>query len=117
MELPGYQVGGVTVQDRLRGGGLGLENRPFGNIAVPFHERWKRTGTAHDDFEELPHRIGDRGVMTVDEQTIALVIFLLCMSRYVNLANMLNGKIGEIAKRGVALVSGRNEDVVNVEQE
>src|SRR5260370_14822312 len=109
MEVSGYQVRCVTVQDRLRGGGLGLENRPFGNIAVPFHERWKRTATAHDDLEELPHRIGNRPVMTIDEQAVALVIFLFGVSRQVNLANMLNGKIGKIPEPGLAVVCARNE--------
>jgi hypothetical protein len=71
---------------------------------------------ADNDVEELPHGVGDRTVMAVNEQKLALVIRLLCMAGEVNLTDVLKRKIGEIVERCKAMVGGRNEHVVDVEQ-
>ena len=107
----------MTVEDRLRCGGFGLEHRPFRNIAVPLDKRRHRAASADDDLEELPYRIGNRAVMAVDEQKIAFVIGLFGMSRQMNLADMFDREVGEIAKRGIAVIGSRDEDVVDVEQQ
>src|SRR5271163_5199082 len=104
------QVRRLTIEDRLRGGGLGFEYRPFRNIAVPLDKRWNRTASAHDDLKELPHRIGNRAVMTVDEQKIAFVIGLFGVSGQMYLAHMFDREVGEISKRGIAVIGSRDED-------
>ena len=106
----------VAVEDRLCGGGLRLEHGPVGDGAVPFDQRRNRPASADHDVEELPDRVGDRPVMAVDEQKIALVVRLLGMPGEMDLADMLERKIGEIGERRKAVIGGRNEDVVDVEQ-
>ena len=107
----------VAVEDRLRGGSLRLEHGPVGNVAVPFDKRRDRAASADHDVEELPDRVGDRAVMAVDQQKVALVVRLLGMPGEMDLAHMLERKIGEIGERGVAVIGGRDEDVVDVEQQ
>ena len=92
----------MAVQDRPRGGDLGFEHRPFRNLAVPLHKRRNWTATLDDDLEEFPHRIGDRAVMTVDEQAVALVVALFSVPCQMNFADMLDREIGEIVERGIA---------------
>ena len=89
----------VAVEDRLRGGGLGLEHGPVGYVAVPFDKRRNGPASADHDVEELPDRVGDRPVMAVDQQKVALVVRLLGMPGQMDLAHMLERKIGEIGER------------------
>jgi hypothetical protein len=72
---------------------------------------------ADDDVEKLPYGVSDWTVMAVNEQKLALVIRLLGMAGEVNLTDLLKRKIGEIVERGKAMVGGRNEHVVDVEQQ
>src|SRR3984957_13212994 len=90
----------VAVQDSLSGCDLGFEHRPFRNLAVPLHERRNWTATVDDNLEELPHRIGDRAVMTVDEQAVALFVALFSVPRQMNFADVLHREIREIVERG-----------------
>src|SRR5271156_6676843 len=117
MNFARLQVRRMTVEDRLRSGGFGLEHRPFRNIAVPLDQRRNRATSADDDLEELPYRIGDRAVMAVDKKKIALVIGLFGMSRQMYLADMFDREVGDITKRRMAVIGGRDEDVVDVEQQ
>ena len=94
----------MAVQDRLRGGGLGLEDRPFGNIAVPFDQRRNCAAAADDYLEELPDRVRHRAVMTVDEHEIAFVVGLLGVSRQMDLTHPFERKIDEIVERGITMV-------------
>src|ERR1700733_3580139 len=117
MNFARRQVRRVTVEDRLRGGGFGFEHRPFRNMTVPLDQRRNRAASPDDDLEELPHRVGNRAVMAVDKQKIAFVIGLFRMSRQMYLADMFDREVGEITKRGIAVIGGRDEDVVDVEQQ
>src|ERR1700677_479298 len=90
----------VAVQDDPSGGGLGFEHRPFRNLAVPLHERRNGTATLDDDLEEFPHRIGDRAVMTVDEQAVAFFVALFSVPRQMYFADVLDREIREIVERG-----------------
>ena len=82
----------VAVEDRLGGGGLRLEHGPVGDVAVPFDKRRDRPASADHDLEEFPDRVGDRAVMAVDEQKIALVVRLFGMPGQMDLAHMSSGK-------------------------
>ena len=117
MDSPRTQLPRVAVEDRLRGSRLRLEHRPVGDVAVPLDERRDRSAPADDDVEELPDRVGDRAVMAVDQQKIALVVGLLGVSGEMDLADMFERKIGEIVERGEAVIGGRDEDIVDVEQQ
>src|ERR1700677_3167621 len=117
MNFARRQVRRVTVEDRLRGGGFSFEHRPFRNIAVPLDQRRNRAASADDDLEELPHRVGNRAVMAVDKQKIAFLIGLYGMSRQMYLAASFAREVGEITKRGISVIGGRDEDVVDVEQQ
>jgi hypothetical protein len=59
------------------------------------------TALADHDIEEFPYRIGDRAVVTVDEQQIALVVLLLGVPCQMDLANMFEREIREIGRRAV----------------
>src|SRR5215471_6024158 len=107
----------MAINDRLRGVCLGFEPSPVRKVAVPFHERRDGSALADDEIEELPHGVGDRTVVAINEQKLALVIRLLGMAGEVNLTDVLKRKIGEIVARGKAMVGGRNEHVVDVEQQ
>src|SRR5258708_13063318 len=107
----------MAIDDRLRGVRLCVEPSPVRKVAVPFHERRDGAALADDEVEELPHRVGDRTVMAVNEQKLALVIRLLGMAREVNLTDVLKRKIGEIVARAKAMVGGRNEPVVDAYQQ
>ena len=72
---------------------------------------------ADDDFKELPDRVGDRPVVAVDEQKIALVVGLLGVSRQVDFANVFDREIGQVVEGRVAVVGGGHEDIVDVEQQ
>src|SRR5215207_9749674 len=107
----------VTVEDRLRRGGLGLEHRPVGDGAVPLDQRWNRAATADYDIEELPHRVCDRPVVTVDQKKFTLIVRLLGVPGEMDLADMLQRKIGEVVEGGKPVIGGGDEDVVDVEQQ
>ena len=87
------------------------------DVAVPFDERRDRSALADHDLEELPDRVGDRPVVAVDQQKIALVVLLLGMSGQMDLADLVERKIGKIGECRKAMVGGRHEDVVDVEQQ
>src|SRR5713226_747438 len=106
----------VTVDDLLRGGHLRVEHGPVRDVAVPFHKRRDGPALTDHDVEESPDRVCDRAVMAVDKQKVALVIRLLGVPCQMDFANMLKWKIGEITWCGIAVVGGRNEDIVDVQQ-
>jgi hypothetical protein len=62
----------MTIDDRLRGVCLRFEPSPVRKVAVPFDERRDGSALADNDAEEL--RVGDRTVMAVNEQKLALVV-------------------------------------------
>src|SRR5215813_5053375 len=107
----------VVIDDRLRGVRLRVEPSPLRKVAVPFDERRDGSALADDDVEELPYGVSDRTVMAVNEQKLALVIRLSGMAGEMNLTDVLKGKIVEIIERGKAMVGGRNEHVVDVQQQ
>jgi hypothetical protein len=107
----------VTLEDRLSSGGLRLEHRPLGDVAVPFDKRRDRPALADHDLEEFPYRVRDRAIMAVDQQKIALVVRLFGMPGQMDLAHISKRKIGEVGERGITVVGGRNENVVDVEQQ
>ena len=96
----------MAIDDRLRGVHLRFEPSPVRKVAVPLDKRRDGSALADDDVKELPHVVGDRTVMAVNEQKLALVIRLLGMAGEVNLADVLKRKIGEIVERGKAMVGG-----------
>src|SRR6266853_5661792 len=106
----------VAIDDRLRSVSLRFEQRPVREIAVPFDERRDGSVLADDGVEEFPHRVGNRTVVAVDEQKLALVICLFGMAGEMNLTHVFNRKISEIGERRKAMVGGRNKYVINVEQ-
>jgi hypothetical protein len=93
-----------------------FEQRPIRQVAVPFNECRNGSAFANDDVEEFPHRVGNRTVVAVDEQKLALVICLFGMAGEMNLTHVFNRKISEIGERRKAMVGGRNKYVINVEQ-
>jgi hypothetical protein len=101
----------------LRGDGLGPEHGPVGDIAVPLDKRWNRPAPADDDIEELPHRIGDGTVVTVDEQKVAFVIALFGVTGQMNLADTGERKAAQIFKRRKTVIDRRYEDIVDVKQQ
>src|SRR5579871_1565034 len=107
----------MAIDDRLRSIRLRLEPCPIRKVAVPLDERRDGAALADDDVEELPYGIRYRAVMAVNEQKLALVIRLPGMAGEVNLADVFKRKIGEIVERRKAMVGGRNENVVDVEQQ
>src|SRR5215510_5861709 len=107
----------VAIDDGLRGVRLRFEPSPVRKVAVPFDERRDGSALADDDVEELPYGVSDRTVMAVNEQKLALVIRLSGMAGEMNLTDVLKGKIVEIVERGKAMVGGRNEHVVDVQQQ
>src|SRR5271169_4507807 len=94
----------MAIDDRLRGVRLGFEPCPIRKVAVPFDKNRDGSALADDDVEQLPHSVGDRTVMAVDEQKVALVICLSDMAGKVNLTDVLERKIGEIVARGKAVI-------------
>jgi len=44
------------------------------DIAVPFDEDGNGAEPSDDDLEELPHRVGDRAIVTVDEQEVSFIV-------------------------------------------
>src|SRR5260370_34434402 len=107
----------VAIDDRLRSVSLRIEQRPVREIAVPFDERRDGSVLANDGVEEFPRGVGDRTVVAVDEQKLALVICLFGMAGEMNLTDVLKRKNGEIDKRCKTMIGGRNEHVVDVEQQ
>src|SRR5215813_7878550 len=107
----------MAIDDRLPGVGLRFEPSPVRKVAVPFDERRDGSALADDDVEELPYGVSDRTVMAVNEQKRALVTRLSGMAGEMNLTDVLKGKIVEIVERGKAMVGGRNEHVVDVQQQ
>ena len=89
----------MAVEDRLGGGRLRLQHRPIRDVAVPLDERRDRPAPTDDDLEQLPDRVGDRAVVAVDEQKIALVVGLLGVPGKMDLADMVERKVGEIVVR------------------
>ena len=96
----------MAVENCLRGGCLRLEHGPVGNVAVPFDQCGDWPALADHDGEELPDRVGDRSVMAVDEEKVALVVRLLGVPRQVDLAHVLEWEVGEIGQRRVAVIGG-----------
>ena len=107
----------ASIEDRLGRGRLGFQDRPIGNLAVPFDQRRNGAAALDHDLEQLPHGVRNRTVMAVDEQQIALVVALLGMAGKVNLADPRERKVGEIVQRREAMIGRGYEDVVDVEQQ
>src|SRR5260221_3531363 len=107
--------GVAAVEDRLRRGGLGFEDRPVGDVAVPFDQGWNRAAPRDHDLEQFPDGIRDRTVMAVDQQQVALVVGLFCMTGEMNLADTGQRKIGQIVQRRETVIGRGHEDVVDVE--
>src|ERR1700730_3340978 len=107
----------AAIEDRLRGGRLGLEDRPVGDVAVPFDQGWNRAAPRDHDLEQFPDGIRDRAVMAVDQQQVALVIGLFGMTGEMNLADESERKVGQIVQRRETVIGSRHEDVVDVEQQ
>src|SRR5262249_27835670 len=114
MDLSRHETLQMAIDDRLRGVRLRFEPSPVWKVAVPFDKRRDGSALADDDVNELPYSVGDRTVMAVNEQKLALVIRLSGMAGEVNLTDMLKRKIGEIVERGKAVVGSRNEHVADV---
>ena len=109
---------GVTaIEDRLRGGRFGLQDRPIRDLAVPLDQRRDGTTARDDDLVELPHGIRDRAVMAVDQQQIAFVVALLGMAGEMDLADARQRKVGEILRGGETVIGRGDEHVVDVEQQ
>src|SRR5450631_4620887 len=89
----------AAVEDRLRRGGLGFEDRPVGDVAVPFDQGWNRAAPRDHDLEQFPDSIRDRTVMAVDQQRRALVVGLFGMTGEMNLAYASERKVGQIVQR------------------
>jgi hypothetical protein len=83
----------VAIEDRSCGGGLRLEDGPVRDIAVPFNKRRDGSVSANYNVEQFPNRVGDRAVMAVDQQKLALVIPLVSMAGEMDLADTLQRKI------------------------
>ena len=88
-----------------------------GILAVPFDQRRDRPRLLDDALEQAPDRVGDRPVVAVDEQGIALVVALLRMSGEMDLADRRERIIGQIVERREAVIGRRHEDIVDVEQQ
>ena len=50
------------------------------------------------DLEKFPDSVGHGAVMAVDEENVALIVFLLGMPCQMDLANLRQRKIGEIVE-------------------
>lgn len=86
----------VTIEDRLRGDCLGPQDRPIGNVAVPLDERGNSSTSPNDDLEEFPDCVGDRPIVTIDQQEVAFVVGLLSMTGEMNLTDAREWKIRQI---------------------
>src|SRR5258708_35871176 len=86
----------VAIDDRLRSVSLRFEQRPVREIAVPFDERRDGSVLADDGVEELPHRVGDRTIVAVDEQKLDLPVCLFDMSCEMNPTDWFKRKHGVI---------------------
>src|SRR4051812_35311527 len=106
----------MAIDDRLRRDSFRLEQRPFGNVAVPLDERRYGPAPADHDIEQSPDLICDRAVVAVDAQKVALVVRLFGMAGEMDFSDALDRKIGEIPKRSKAMVGSRHEHVVDVQQ-
>ena len=62
-------------------------------------------------------RVGDRPVVAVDQQGIALVVALLRMSSEMDFADRRERIIGQIVERRETVIGRRHEDIVDVEQQ
>ena len=106
-----------AIQDGLRRGRFGLKDRPFGQVAVPFDQRWDRAHSRENKLIVFPHAIGHRRVVAVDEQRLAFVVALLRMSGEMDFPYMRQREVREIVDRGESVVRRRDEDIVDVEQQ
>jgi hypothetical protein len=106
MGFSSHETVRATIDDRLRSVSLCFEQRPVGEITVPFDERRDGSVLADDGVEEFPHRVRDRTIVAVDEQKLALVICLFGMASEMNLTDVLKRKIGEIGERGKTMIGG-----------
>src|SRR5260370_17839040 len=88
----------VKIEDRRRGDCLGPEDRPIGNVAVPLDERGNSSTSPKDDLEEFPDCVGDRPVVTIDQQEVAFVVGLLGMTGEMDLTDAREWKIRQILK-------------------
>src|SRR6202041_2738831 len=96
----------AAIEDRLRGGCLGFEDRPVGDAAVPLDQRGYRPASRAHDLEYFPDGIRDRPVMAVDQQQFALVVGLFGMTGEVNLADLRQGEVGQIVECREAVIGG-----------
>src|SRR5258708_32159265 len=91
----------VAVEDGLRGGSLGSQNRPVGNLAVPFNQSGNGSTAPGHDLEELPHGVSDRPVGAIGEQEVSFVIRLCVVAGKMELADGPAAKTGQIIRRGI----------------
>src|SRR5258707_6028507 len=75
----------MAVENCLRGASLGLQHGPFGEVAVPLDERWKRPPASDDNLEQVPDALRHLPVMAVDEEKVSFVIGLFGLTRPIDL--------------------------------
>src|SRR5258708_2888514 len=107
----------VAVEDGLRCGSLGSQDRPVGNLAVPFNQGGNRSTAPDHDLEELPQGVCDGTVVVIDEKGVSFVIGLCVVTGKMDLTDARERKVGQIIQRGEAMVSSGDEDIVDVEQQ
>ena len=77
----------MPFQDLLGRRGLGLEDGPVGNIAVPLNQRRDGTAFSDDDIVQLPDCVSDRAIVTIDEEEFTFVVGLLGMAGEMDFAD------------------------------
>jgi hypothetical protein len=69
------------------------------------------------DLIELPHRIGDRTIMGVDQQQVAFIVGILRVAGKMDLLDQFERKVAQILHWFPAMVGSGNKNIVDVEQQ
>src|SRR6516225_9830093 len=96
---------------------LRAQHRPIWNVIVPFDDRGDRSDASDDACIKLPHRLRHGRRVSIDQQRRASVVDVPIVPAEMDFLHPFEWKLVQIVLRTGAEISGRDEHVVDVEQQ
>ena len=106
-----------AVQGRLRAVGLGPQDGPVGHIRVPFDQQRFGARLVQNVIQQRPDRIDHLAPVAVDQQRVAVIIFILIMTAQVNFTYLCPAGRRRYSLRREIQIGGRDKDVVHIQQQ
>ncbi|KXX63677.1 hypothetical protein AY586_16235 [Marichromatium gracile] len=107
----------TIVKNLLCPDGLLMKYGPSRDICVPFNQCRLCTNALHETLEEQPNRICHSPVMGVNQQRMAMFVFIWCVPPQMDLSHMVYWKRSEVLISRPPRVGCRHKHIVHIQQQ